>query len=76
MNDQDKPETCGVPDAIISPMPDELCPHVEMGADMAGGFVFVAENPRIAVGCGVYGNLPSGIYYSRTVQSLQESGTK
>lgn len=35
---------------IISPMPDELCPHVELGADMVGGFVFKAQSPEVSVG--------------------------
>lgn len=30
--------------------PDELCPHVELGVEMAGGVLFNAENPPIAVG--------------------------
>lgn len=36
--------------AIVSPMPDELCPHVELGEEMVGGFVFAAESPKISVG--------------------------
>lgn len=32
------------------PTPDELCVHVEMGADMTGGFYFLAEEPPKAVG--------------------------
>lgn len=31
-------------------VPDELCPHVEIGAEMAGGVLFTTENPPIAVG--------------------------
>ena len=35
---------------IASPVPDELCPHVELGEEMVGGFVFDAENPKVSVG--------------------------
>lgn len=30
-------------------IPDELCPHVEIGAPVAGGVLFAAENPEVAV---------------------------
>ena len=33
-----------------APIPDELCPHVEIGAQMVGGFVFAAEQPEVKVG--------------------------
>lgn len=35
---------------ITGPIPDELCYHVELGAEMTGGWVFAAENPPKAVG--------------------------
>jgi len=38
------------PERITSPVPDELCPHVELGEEMAGGFVFDAESPKVSVG--------------------------
>lgn len=47
MNNNSEP---GMPDAIIAPVPDELCPHVELGEEMVGGFVFDAESPKISVG--------------------------
>lgn len=31
-------------------VPDELCTHVEMGEQMAGGVVFAAESPPVNVG--------------------------
>jgi len=34
----------------IAPVPDELCEHVELGAEMAGGIVFTAETPIKSVG--------------------------
>lgn len=30
--------------------PDELCEHVQLGAEMVGGFLFEAETPGITVG--------------------------
>lgn len=38
------------PGRIENPVPDELCPHVELGEEMVGGFVFDAENPKVSVG--------------------------
>lgn len=35
---------------MIDVVPDELCEHVQLGATMAGGFVFAAETPPINVG--------------------------
>lgn len=32
------------------PIPDELCKHVELGAEMTGGWYFAAHEPPIAVG--------------------------
>jgi ferredoxin len=46
----DSKTRCRPPDAIISPVPDELCPHVELGAEMVGGFVFDAESPQVSIG--------------------------
>jgi len=34
----------------IDPIPDELCPHVELGAEMTGGWYFAVHEPPIAVG--------------------------
>lgn len=31
-------------------VPDELCPHHEVGTEMVGGFVFAAETPPREVG--------------------------
>lgn len=39
-----------MPDLITPPTPDELCPHVQAGAEMTGGWVFAANDPPIAVG--------------------------
>jgi len=33
-----------------APVPDELCEHVELGAEIAGGVVFTAETPIKSVG--------------------------
>lgn len=35
---------------MSEPVPDELCPHVELGAEMTGGWYFAAEEPPRAVG--------------------------
>lgn len=32
------------------PIPDELCVHVELGAEMTGGWFFAADDPPKAVG--------------------------
>lgn len=33
-----------------APVPDELCDHVQLGAEMVGGVVFTAETPIRSVG--------------------------
>lgn len=34
----------------MSPVPDELCTHAQLGAAIAGGFIFDAETPPKTVG--------------------------
>lgn len=31
-------------------VPDDFCPHVEIGVEMVGGFVFASEVPAVRVG--------------------------
>lgn len=56
-------------------VPDELCPHVEIGAEMVGGFVFAAETPPREVGmckeC-----LDRCLFVFENPQPLSESGSR